>query len=271
GKILKNDLPIGNGPNEIIATFGQGVINDSLFWVYEGETMTIRFYHLFDIINNKSNADIIKKVEFDKNIFMFAFHIVPIAYDRFILTGSPLFKSKIQIINDQSEVLDTIGEFYNMNFDKLFYLKSAYLSLAEISPNHNRIINSFILEDMIEIYDIQTGKTIKVLHGPDNFRLVPEINEINKSDFFIANNDTKMASVCIFVQKQYVFLLYFGTSMIDGPSSGNQMLVIDWNGNLIKHFELSERIQDFTIDEKNHKIYAISEKGDIIYADYNIK
>ena len=60
GKVLKNDLPIGNGPNEIMATFGQGIINDSIFWVYEGETMTIRFYHLFDIINNKSNADIIK-------------------------------------------------------------------------------------------------------------------------------------------------------------------------------------------------------------------
>ena len=202
---------------------------------------------------------------------MFAFHIVPIDLNKFILTGSPLFKTKIQIVNDRSEIIDSIGEFNDMNFDKLFYLKSAYLSLTKISPNHNSIINSFILEDVIEIYDIQKSKKIISLHGPDNFRLTPEITEKNKSEFFIANNDTKMASLCIYAQKKYVFLLYFGTSMIDGPSSGNIMFVIDWNGNLIKYFELSERIQNFTIDEKSNTIYAISESGNIVFANYDME
>lgn len=267
GEFITSELSIGKGPNEVIASFGHGVINDSIFWSYEGETTTIRFYHINDILNvEKAKIFETNHVELER----YAYKIVPLSMDTFLLTGCPSYKSKLTIINNKGVVLDSIGKYYNIPFDDFTFLKYAYMYLLSIKPDKKALVLGYYFTDVIEIYSID-GKLIKAIHGPENFDVDPKPSLKNMSQYFVQSQKTRYAYVEIRATDNNIYALFDGDSANDPSPNGKYIFVFDWEGEPVKSFELSVGISNFVVDEKNKKIYASSyATGNLIYAYFEI-
>ena len=267
GALLNTELSIGKGPNEVIGTFGHGIINDSIFWSYEGETYTIRFYLLRDILK-KSKAKILKKNKF--NLKRYAYRITPLNMDTFLMSGCPSYSPKLTILNNTGSVIDSIGMFYNNTFENYTFLKGAYMYQLTVKPDNKRIAFAYYRTDVIEIYNLN-GKLIKAIHGPDNFKMEPSPSKNNQSDYFARSKKTKETFIAIRSSNKYIYALYDGMTANKPNPLANWLLVFDWNGNLVKSFKITNKIYAFDVDEANKKIYAASVlTGKLIYANFEI-
>gem|GEM_PF-6241801 len=265
GDFINSELTIGKGPNEVITSSGYGVINDSIFWSYEGETTTIRFYHINDILNVEK-AKILEKNHI--GLERYAYRIVPLSMDTFLLTGCPSYKSKITIINNKGDVLDSIGKYYNNPFDDYTFLKGAHMYLLSIKPDKQALALGYYFTDVIEIYSID-GKLINAIHGPENFDVEPKPSLKNMSQYFAHSQKTRYAYVEVRTTDNYLYALYDGGSAENPSPNAKWIFVFDWEGTPIKSFELSVGINNFIVDEENKKIYASSySTGNIIYANF---
>jgi hypothetical protein len=268
GKLIKKELIIGNGPNEVVGVFGQGIVNDSIFWVYEGESNIIDFYKLKDVLNKDSLAPVYKRVMF--NMDRFPFRIIPMSTDRFLVNGNPLYRSKISIINEKGQRLKDIGKYINVYEDTLIYLKGAYQYYVGKRPDNKKIVLAYGATDVLEIYDVTTGKMIIVLHGPDDYDVYPPVTHDKMKKYFTQKKGTREAYM-VQVSNRYIYALYNGTSDKNKYTGGKYIFVFDWDGNLIKRFDLREKIGSFAVDEKNFRIYAVSAKtGKLIYSNFKI-
>lgn len=267
GVFINSDLTIGKGPNEVIAIFGYGIINDSIFWAYEGETETIRYYHIADILN-KAKAEIFRTIHFE--LERYAYKIIPFSIDTFLLTGCPSYKSKLTILNDKGTVVDSFGKFTNLTISDYTFLKGAYMYNLVIKPDRKAVAFDYFRSDVIEIYDIN-GMLINVIHGPNNFDVDPRPTDKNMSEYFKYSNETRYAFINIKTSDKYIYALYDGGSAVNPNPVGKFIFVFDWNGNPVKLFELTEGINVFEVDEENKKIYAASLlTGNIIIANFDI-
>ena len=269
-KLVKKEIKKGKGPNEILAISGNGILNDSIFWTYEAETYTVRFYEADDIVNKIIVSKPFKQIMFDSWRVSFAYKIIPLSIDRFFLIGCPIYKSKITIIDENSNPVDSMGEYFNVYFDNLRFLKSASKYEIALKPDKKIVALGYLYSDVIEIYDLQNKKMIKVLHGPDNFTIEPKPNFKNANRFAFDNDKTRQA-YWIQADDNYIYALYWGTYSAKQLPYGNKLLVFDWKGNLIKYFTLSENCETFCIDNINNKIFLTTESANLAVGDFNIE
>ena len=110
--------------------------------------------------------------------------------------------------------------------------------------------------DMLEFYD-KDLMMFRRIQGPDNFYPPTERNmEFRPGYFFpVATDD------CFYV-------LYDGRVYNQNSPERylqRNLLVFDWEGKPLKHYQLSEGIIHFSLDEKNRVIYGVSD-----YPDFHI-
>ena len=269
GGIIKRELPIGKGVNEILATFGHGIICDTIYWVYEGETNIIRLYLLKDILDTNVNAKVLMKINFDME--RFPFKIIPIIKDRFIMSGSPMYKSKITVIDKNGIPLFHLGEYRNVLEDTLVYLKGAYRYSVGLRPDNKRIVLAYHRTDVIEIYDLKSGEIIKILHGPDLFDVYPPVTKNNMKNYFRVKDKT-IKAYSLYSTQKYIYALYYGIPFKSDDYWGRFLLVFDWDGNPIKYFKLSSEINFFVVDDSSYRIYSVDNKTEkLVYADFQIQ
>ena len=119
-----------------------------------------------------------------------------------------------------------------------------------VHPDGGRFIAAHKRTDMIEFYD-QELKMFRRIQGPDCFYPPTERDmEFRPGYFFPVATDE-----CFYV-------LYDGR-VYDQNSPERylqkNLFAFDWEGNPLRHYQLSEGILHFSIDEKNRVIYGVSD------------
>lgn len=140
---------------------------------------------------------------------------------------------------------------YNM-----FVKGSLFQASISKHPNRDIIAVSYPFCSRIEIVDIEKGKIIREILGPKENHL-PHYR-INEQGRGVQTPDNIRGYIKTVSTGDYMLSLYNGSKAKDRKHECNQILVYDWEGNLISEYKLDKGITDFVYYEKEKCIYAIS-------------
>ena len=126
----------------------------------------------------------------------------------------------------------------------------------EVSPDNKYAIRATSIGGIVQCYDIENGaikeKWIK-LFFPPNYKIA----EGAKPIWITWKPETQMGFDDLFVTNQAVYLLLNGKFAKDKPYA-NEVLVMDWNGHIIKKYWLDQTVSSIAVNEAQSMLYAIT-------------
>lgn len=126
----------------------------------------------------------------------------------------------------------------------------------EVAPNEERVVCATTIGGIVQCYTIGDDG-IKECWSKKFFPPVYKIVEGAKPAWITWCEDSQMGFDNLYVTKQHIYLLLNGKFAKDKPFA-NEILVMDWDGNIIKKFVLDKYVKTMAIDEVNRNIYAIT-------------
>ncbi|MGV8096463.1 MAG: BF3164 family lipoprotein [Mangrovibacterium sp.] len=147
-----------------------------------------------------------------------------------------------------------------------------FLCNISVNPQDGRICLSYNLTDLIEFYD-SDGILKKRVHGPDHFFPVIEQRERGEGvGVRSIEGKTRDAYFSPVVSDSMIYLLYsgrfFDLNVTESLYLVNQIFAFDWDGTPSKRFILDIPIFWFTVDEKQKKIYGLTDVPDFRVIEY---
>ncbi len=204
-------------------------------------------------IKDNSNLDI-KEFSFKGNRF---YRSILIDGLHAICTGSKKSKYKIQIIDlPTSKIIDEFGRLSNRPKNTpLHIITKASLTQTLLSPNNKKIVLAYIHTDVIEIFDINTKKSIS-LKGPENFNTEFK----NFQNRWFENEETRVAFIGGATTNKYIYLLYSGKNFSDEKAfKGSNIFVYDWEMNPVKKIKLNKEVYQICITDDDKTLYSYDE------------
>ena len=259
-KLINYCIKFGSGPEEMLYPKGIQII-DSIIWICDVSRRKMYAYQKYDFCNNPSPKSI-QTINFSEQ-----FNQVKWLDDTFVSTVLSPNKQRLSFYQMDGSLLKSSGNFPEFG-EKLTQIETieSFLCNISVSPQNGRICLSYNRTDLIEFYD-SSGEFIKRIHGPDHFfPLVVEEKKGNGVGIRSIDGKTRDAYFSPVVTKDHIFLLYsgrfFDSKNMDGLYLVNQILVFDWNGKPLKRYLLDVAIFWFTLDEKQNKIYGLTDSPD---------
>lgn len=172
-----------------------------------------------------------------------------------------LGKKEFHIMNTKTNQRISKGEYPDddKRFKKLQDFKVAYMHGLRVKPDKSAFVVTYSLLRRVRIYnkegDLQHD--IFLENAPGNYKEVP----IKQSKRYWHFGQT-------FVTDNYIYILN-PDKLGQAPNEPRcNILVLDWEGNLITRYRFNVWIYDFFVDEENHLIFggcAGGEKGNSFF------
>lgn len=122
--------------------------------------------------------------------------------------------------------------------------------------------------DVIEFYNTK-GDLLYKLHGPDNFSPIFKMEKKFGKNVFIHTKNTKTGYLSLTTDKNYLYALYSGKSLMD--QNHKSIYIFTKQGEPYKKINLNININDIKIDKKTNRLYgfhiADNSKEYLIYFD----
>ena len=130
-------------------------------------------------------------------------------------------------------------------------------SFYNIKPDQTKLVQALMFLPQINIIDLNTG-TIKGFRFADSYNFSIFKKHIEKVDYCFTN------VVC---DNQYIYALYSGINITDKENAGHAHLiyVFNWDGELIKKFDLGINANHLFLDHSNNRLYAREYTSDYTY------
>ena len=201
-----------------------------------------------------------------------------------LLSGSEQYSSESSLEREQMSVsfLDVIAlknkYLYNGNTDRhigicgsdsyvdspvLPDVPSAEISRAimnkshwEIAPDEKKLVRATSIGGIVQCYEIE-GDKVKECWSKLFFPPVYKVVEGAIPVWITWCEDSQMGFDNLYVTSQYIYLLLNGKFAKDKPFA-NEVLVMDWSGNIIKKFILDRTVKTIAVDEDKRIIYGIT-------------
>lgn len=149
-------------------------------------------------------------------------------------------------------------------------LTNAYRAILTTNQK-NRVVVCHFFTDLIDIYD-ENGVLLKELHGPDHF--FTQFKEFKDGERIGSNAIPETYRDAFYspinVGEEF-FVLYNG-KYIKKPGYTllpKDIFTFDWDGNPKRHFILDQGVSRITVDQKNKKIYGISNDPEYHIIEFN--
>ena len=138
------------------------------------------------------------------------------------------------------------------------------------SNGKDKIAICYYMTDLIEIYNLD-GVLQKRTHGPEQF--YSHFKEYQNGPVVGSSpvEGSRDAFICPKNAGDEFFVLFNG-GFIDEPdhsTSSNQLFSFSWHGAPQKRYNLDDPIYSFTVDNKNKKIYGISDIPEFHVVEYS--
>lgn len=260
GEFSKQYIRKGRGLNKMLGLANMGFYNNYL-WLNDFTAKKIMLLDKNKVINESSDFDI-KEFSFNTNRY---YRSILIDSLQCISTGSETSKFKVQIINlSNGKVSKEFGKLKTYPKDlPLPVITQAILTQTFLKPTRDKLVLAYIHSDIIEIFNLNTKKSIS-LQGPEKFDL--DFKTINNTWF--ENEKTKVAFIGGTVTNQNIYLLYSGKKFSDENAfKGNYIFVYDWDMNPVKRIKLNKEVYQISISDDNI-LYSYDEKTNYIVSTY---
>lgn len=271
-KLMKYESELaqmGWGPGEIpnISSIDKGLSNDT-FWIYSGMGKLFAEYNLTDstnlfkkVIRQKDNWNLaIQNIIVNDNSYL-GFMVND--DDQFVLFDS-LGNKKGQF-GKWSEIMPDLS--YNT-----YLISDLHYGDLIGNPRSGIFVLAGIRTDRIDIIDINKN-SLKTIKGPVDHFPEYKINRSNGEEVIIIDSYTQMLTYNTGdVGENQIYLAYLGKNRMERKPDENvkDILVLDFEGKPIVHYELDISILNLSVDEKNRKIYGttIGEDPGIVVFDF---
>lgn len=249
----------GEGPGEIqsiIWELDRG-LNDSTFWAYDLNSKSIHEFNLYEQSKYAS-----RKINQKQGWYM--------GFSNHWISPNEIISNVIQD-NFKFGIFDSLGNrvksFGSWSTEKKTDEQTGHLLLnlnqgpIEFNFKNQTLVHGRIQYELLEISNLKTGKTFGI-YGPKLYEVKYDIFDSNGFPVANVDADTPKGYSDVFVGEESIFAIYIGKTPESIKSSGERSRTIfefDLDGNPLSFFELNYPIQAIAVDEKEKRIYAITE------------
>lgn len=249
----------GDGPGEIrsiIWELDRG-LNDSTFWAYDINSKAI---HEFDLYGQSKYAS--RTITQKQDWFM--------SFSNHWISPNEII-SNVSRDNFKFGIFDSLGNrvksFGSWSPEKEIDENTGHLLLLlnqgpiEFNSANQTLVHSRIQYELLEINDLKTGKTFGI-YGPKLYEVEYDVFDSDGLPVANVDVDTPQGYSDVFVGEESIFAIYIGKTPASIKTSGESSRTIfefDLAGNPLSLFELNYPIQSITVDEKEKKIYTITD------------
>lgn len=258
----------GNGPEEILSASNVCFsVDSSQFWVFDVTKQTWNHANMsiFNNMNSTNNWDVfnlrnpnlpgIDNLYWIKNGFVgnswFKYEERFFIFNPDGTVRKPIINNNLKFTNDLSDAI----------------LADMFFTHLTITPNHSNIVLAGRYLDLIEIYD-NHGNILKMIKGPEKgFDFVFDRERSSARSVLVKSPDSKRAYLAVKATTEKIYALYSGKAKKDKEhySYSKCLYVFSMDGKCLKKYILDVPIIDFSIDEKNNKLYAVSINSELVY------
>lgn len=130
-------------------------------------------------------------------------------------------------------------------------------SFYSIKPDQTKLVQALMYLPQINIIDLNTGD-IKGFRFTDSYNFSVFKRNVERVNYCFTN------VVC---DNQYIYALYNGVNITDKENIGPEHLiyVFNWDGELIKKFDLGVNVNHLFLDHSNNRLYAREYHSDYTY------
>lgn len=263
-KKIGERISVGQGPNEMIQPYFVS-IDDSYVRFFDMTTSTFFEYNVGEFI---VNADPIptRKVKLSKPVFG---EVRSLGSDFLAST----YHSNHQFLkfNSKGEKMVDLGTYpisdipFSDSEKVEAYRYSFTTNLAD------KIAVCYNWTDLIDILD-EKGNLQKRIHGPKHFiSSFKEFHEGKMTSARPVKGETRDAYFCPVNGDDDFYVLFSGKSESEPNYSilANQIFVFGWDGTPKQILSLDQGVFAFTVDEKNKKIYGISNQPEYHLVEFS--
>lgn len=140
-----------------------------------------------------------------------------------------------------------------------------YSGVMRLSPDRTKAVEALGYLDIINIIDLNKGSILSLKR--DGGYSFSDIETMSDSEL-----EAKMmiTNTCVCVTDRYIMALRSGKPAIENDVSAREVIVFDWNGNIIKLFELDNEAVSIAFDETTDLLYCLNDEGQVFKTHINL-
>jgi hypothetical protein len=141
-----------------------------------------------------------------------------------------------------------------------------------IKPDQNKLACLFPMAGVISFCGI-TADSIVEYKRLTYYAPMVEAPRTQSLPAIMYKKEAKVAFCAAASTDEYIYALYSGRTNNDYPAKAHEcehLLVFDWNGNPVKHYQLDMPLFSLSLDAENRMIYGISFQPEGVVVKYNL-
>jgi hypothetical protein len=266
---IGNIVQRGMGPDELLSVVRMDFNPDGTFWAHDMVTGRLKKFKL-EVISDAINAEVIRSISLKWPVM-----------NAFVLESSKVGTTTHEIIPfKRFHVYDSLGNRITEMGDYPNYEREipptaavdVYNAWVSVHPDKSKFVIVHELTDLIEFYNSEFT-LIKRVQGPHNFVPQFELIQRGNSMAMVRKFDlTKFAFQGVVSNDSLIFMLYANGETVsreDDPEEAAHFKVIiavDWEGNPLYVFELSNSVISICVDWHRRTIYGLNRIESEVYA-----
>lgn len=253
-KKIGERITAGNGPDEMLQPRIVKVDKASI-QIFDMVTSTLFEYSMSDFVANQ-NPIVLRKIKLDKSTaseaYLLGENLIGAVYNA---------SCQLNSFNLNGKKVGEYGSYPNSDIAFSDSEKLEAYRFSFITNLNDKMLICYNWTDLIDILD-KDGHLEKRLHGPAHF--ISSFKEFHEGDVVSANSakgQTRDAYFSPVSAGNDFFVLYSGKSEDEEGYSilANQIFVFSWDGAPKQILLLDQGVFSITVDDKNKKIYGISD------------
>jgi hypothetical protein len=246
----------GGGPEDLLG-INNMQSSDSSVWLIDAQKRMCFNYKLSNICFENTFSPVNKITMTDHFSFAWIF-----PDNRVIAISRNPDGKRLSFFSPDGKIINSKGDYPSFNEELTDFEKiEGFHSQIAVNYSANRVYLSCLAVDLIEIFDLN-GELIKRVHGPDHFFPAVEEkhsgNQLRVVSKIGTSRDTYSSPVVV---NDELYILYSGNYFTFESRNWlkDQLFVYDKDGNPLRRYKLSEKIQNIVVDAEKKIIYGISE------------
>lgn len=251
GEFLKTGGEKGEGPGELLSPGKPHLDKDGFLSYWDVNKSKVITYDLKKIVANNKNTQCFSELAVRKgDTFTSYLDVLPLA-NTYLYNGN----NNKHLGIGGSESYSSCPELPEISSEEERWSIMNYSHLA-LSPNQKYAVQATSIGGIVQGFEIgknEIKEKFLKLYFPPQYKLVKGV----KPAWIKWYDESRMGFDNICATDNHVFLLLNGKLAKEKPFS-NEVLVMNWDGEIEQKYVLDKTVKAISIDEKENAIYAIS-------------
>ena len=245
----------GQGPNDFIHPFSIQNIQSGYVGVMD---MSSRAYSEFYFPKENEEINIEKKINFGHQLF----RIIKTAYNNYI--GLSMQEGLFVMTDSIGESIRSFFEYpYSSKSERQLnnrYRSFAYQGNLSTNTSKTKCVYSSFSGEIIHFYNIEKDDIIPIVKIEKEYPIYQNDSDENNTGIIVGEQSV-LGYVSTYATDEFVYALFNGKRRIDLLSQNYEastLRIFDWNGTLVKEYDLDVPCGFMCVSNDNSKIWAIA-------------